>query len=780
MESDEKTCQQLRLQFQALQAQQLKRLQKLMEKRKDGPPATRGRGTDDARPRAAPGRPEPDPRPPATGDRSQRLPEEELALLREQLREVGDENGRLHKLVRDRDGEIRHLSRKAEEDRLALAGLAGGTGDVAAARIVELSGRNRDLTAEMESQKAKAERLSGRVRELERELQAAEARARGRGGPGGPGARDPGSKQLGAGTQGGAEADVPEVKALQEKLSAAQLKVVDYRNQIQVARRELRVAHKVLAGEVGEDADVAQLLSSPGSWRGRAQQILVLQGKVRELEARLGRSHGRRSGEEAAPGPPGLGRSPAREKTILKIRCLERERKEALEKVSGERDALRRDHDNLRRKWEGARARNQVLTAEGKALRSQILTLLDKGKHDDELIDALLEQMKRLQESLSRLSQREEQNRESQQPPGQRPHSEAQRTNCLVAQLRALVAEREAKVRELEAEVGHLRLQGSAELGARTSDPPSPQTPAPEPGSARPALETEEGSAGVSPGPRSGPLTRPPASAEDPRDGPTLPRDRIRPRDNTRVQRVLQGVGLYPVRSTGAPAFRSGSLQTLGRSVRGSGGPWPPLTPARPPPHSTVSRLGRTLVESAVTRPARASSGRHPNRVVPDAPPARAISRPLQRPLSPCPGLSQDSPPTLARPDPSTPSPGPQSLPALPAAPALPRRRPPEADPAAERGRRAQLAEVTARWQATQVERDRLLEFVAVLQKRVGDEAARLWETERRLQEERRRSVVLEQQLERARMDAAKNGSSQSPTGQGGAGSGGSWLRSGS
>lgn len=37
---------------------------------------------------------------------------------------------------------------------------------------------------------------------------------------------------------------------------------------------------QVLANEVGEDVNIQQLLASPGTWRGRAQQILVLQSKV--------------------------------------------------------------------------------------------------------------------------------------------------------------------------------------------------------------------------------------------------------------------------------------------------------------------------------------------------------------------------------------------------------------------------------------------------------------------------------------------------------------------
>lgn len=36
------------------------------------------------------------------------------------------------------------------------------------------------------------------------------------------------------------------------------------------------------------------------------------------------------------------------------------------------------------------RSRNKVLSSEVKTLRSQMLTLVEKGRHDDELIDALM------------------------------------------------------------------------------------------------------------------------------------------------------------------------------------------------------------------------------------------------------------------------------------------------------------------------------------------------------------------------------------------------------
>ncbi|CAI9580470.1 unnamed protein product, partial [Staurois parvus] len=380
-----------------------------------------------------------------------RLLEDENEQLQGQIRELQDENGRLHKLLKEKEFEIRHLRRKVEDDKVALAGTAGIAGDVAATKIVELSKKNRELSAELESEKTKVKQLSSKVKELEREVTTI----------------IPARRLLVLLTC----SRIPirckknktlfiqssEIKALQEKLAAANLKLTEYRNQIQTTKQELKMAHKVLTNEIGEDVNIPQLISSSGSWRGRAQQILALQGRVRELESQLGQMRSPMSEYSLEEEMLGTSRRmPAQEKNLFRLRTLEKERKESLERLTGEHGNLKKEYEDLKKRFEASKARNRSLSNDLKTLKLQMTTLLDKGKHDDELIDALLVLCKNMQEILTNLSKQDQKHKDSQQSLSLHLNNESQKQNSLVAQLKQMVAERETKVKELEVEIQQL------------------------------------------------------------------------------------------------------------------------------------------------------------------------------------------------------------------------------------------------------------------------------------------------------------------------------------
>ncbi|KAK3579285.1 hypothetical protein CHS0354_033364 [Potamilus streckersoni] len=380
------------------------------------------------------------------------LSEELVDHLNNQIRELKDENGRAYRLLSERDFEIRNLKKKWEEEKAAMAAAGGPvTNETAGLKIVELSKKVRDLTAELESEKTKSKQLSKKCHDFQQQLSNITTETRSMTGS----STSLRSIQVEEKPEG--EIDV---KGLQEKLKQTESKLLDFKNQCSTLKQELNKAQKALQAEVGDNVNVQTCLNGTSNWRGRAQQILALHKRVEELKSQLESQNV--SGEGDIYDLTGDSTS-ARRKTAVdrqreQQRKIEKERKEAQEKQAAEMKTLEEENNSLKQKLDASKTRNKVLSNEVKANKQQLQTLLQKGQHDDELIEALMKQQTQLRQMLDDATRAQHEVISKNQEKLTEMAAKTQHDNNIVEQLKKIVQEKEGKVKHLEQEIHQLKL----------------------------------------------------------------------------------------------------------------------------------------------------------------------------------------------------------------------------------------------------------------------------------------------------------------------------------
>ena len=294
----------------------------------------------------------------------------ETTFLHKEVERLQLNNAELKTSLKQRERDLTEIQKAREEERMAISGATS----TATQRIVELSRRNRELSAELTAEK-------NRVRQLRKKLKESNEQTN---------QMPKESKDTSQPTEGmSAAAEVQSaITALQEQLLHSKQKTTEYRNQCQLLKQDLKVAHRVLAKEIGEGVSVSVLMSGVSGWRGRAQQIIALQNRVSELKQQLERVQQENGKTGRQTSTEGISRVDARQKAT--IQKLESERKKTLGESRMELESLQSEYSKVQQQCGALKARNKTLTADVKSLKSRLATLLEKNTHDDELIQALV------------------------------------------------------------------------------------------------------------------------------------------------------------------------------------------------------------------------------------------------------------------------------------------------------------------------------------------------------------------------------------------------------
>lgn len=171
-----------------------------------------------------------------------------------------------------------------------------------------------------------------------------------------------------------------EVQVLTEKLERSKQKTFEVLNQNTQLKNELKMAHKCLQQEIGENVNISQLLSGSSNWRGRSQQIAMLNSKITDLKEKF-ETTSYDSFDEGSR---------------LPLKRLESMRRMEVDSLSKELEECKSQLDDVKQKSVALKTRNKNLSDDANNYKLKTLQLMEKSSRDEEFINCLNEQISML------------------------------------------------------------------------------------------------------------------------------------------------------------------------------------------------------------------------------------------------------------------------------------------------------------------------------------------------------------------------------------------------
>ena len=240
-------------------------------------------------------------------------------------------------------------------------------------KIVSLAKKNRNLTVMLNKERASADSRGIQIQQLTDKMQQLE--------------------KLGANVlrRDGNGNDLQQ-DALQTRREAAAANKLaeDLRRKLFQTSEENKKLTRALLNELGDSATIDQAVE--GAWRGRAQQIIMLKAKIKKMSA------GDTSSSGATISSAATNRSKKTDVDTMaqeELAEMSQERKNAIEFIIEEKEVLVKGNQQLEDKVQAHKARIRNLEADASRQKQQIKTVLDVKEGDDELIDALQQEIQR-------------------------------------------------------------------------------------------------------------------------------------------------------------------------------------------------------------------------------------------------------------------------------------------------------------------------------------------------------------------------------------------------